>query len=375
MALRCVRDTRRQLCYQAADMTGKHDRPAEGERIAKAIARAGLASRREAEAWIAAGRVAVNGAVIASPALNITASDHVTIDGQPLPGRERTRLFLFHKPRGFVTTHSDPQGRPTVFSSLPKHLPRFISIGRLDANTEGLLLLTNDGGLARLLELPATGWTRRYRVRANGKIAQERLDRLRHGIEIDGVRYGAIEARLDREQGANVWLSFAMREGKNREIKNVLGHFGLAVNRLIRVSFGPFQLGDLSPGAVEEVRTRHLREQLGEKLVAAAGLDFAGPLLVPAPQGRGGEDRRSELGGVGLARTMRSPPDRSHALAASFPVRGKDKKPGRKQDASNPGRGSRHKKQRRPPPEHVGEPERARRERKRARRPFRGKPG
>ncbi len=227
---------------------GNGDHHHEGERIAKAIARAGLASRREAEAWIAAGRVAVNGEKIASPALNVTPADRVIVDGKPLPVRERTRLFLFHKPRGLVTTHADPQGRPTVFDALPKHLPRLISVGRLDANTEGLLLLTNDGGLARTLELPATGWTRRYRVRANGKITQLRLDRLRHGIEIDGVTYGPIEARLDREQGANVWLTFAMREGKNREVKNVLGHLGLAVNRLIRVSFGPFQLGDLPGG-------------------------------------------------------------------------------------------------------------------------------
>ena len=259
-------------------MSGDNDHSGEGERIAKVIARAGLASRREAEAWIAAGRVVVNGEKITSPARNVTAADRVIVDGQPLPVRERTRLFLFHMTRGLVTTHADPQGRPTVFSVLPKHLPRLISIGRLDANTEGLLLLTNDGGLARTLELPATGWTRRYRVRANGKITQLRLDRLRHGIEIDGVRYGPIEARLDREQGANVWLTFAMREGKNREVKNVLGHLGLAVNRLIRVSFGPFQLGDLPEGAVEEVRTRHLREQLGERVATAAGLDFAGPV-------------------------------------------------------------------------------------------------
>ncbi len=264
----------------------------EGERIAKAIARAGLASRREAEAWIAAGRVVVNGEKITSPARNVTPDDRVVVDGKPLPVRERTRLFLFHKTRGLVTTHADPQGRPTVFDALPKHLPRLISIGRLDANTEGLLLLTNDGGLARTLELPATGWSRRYRVRANGTITQLRLDRLRHGIEIDGVTYGPIEARLDREQGANVWLTFSMREGKNREVKNVLGHLGLAVNRLIRVSFGPFQLGDLPEGAVDEVRTRHLREQLGEKVATAAGLDFGGPV---ADQERAASARRPEL--------------------------------------------------------------------------------
>jgi 23S rRNA pseudouridine2605 synthase len=250
-----------------------------GERIAKAIARAGLASRREAEAWIAAGRIAVNGVTIASPALDVTPDDRVTVDGNPLPQRERTRLFLYHKPRGLVTTHADPQGRPTVFASLPKNLPRLISVGRLDANTEGLLLLTNDGGLARALELPATGWLRRYRVRAHGRVRPDALDRLRSGITIDGVRYGAIEATLDREQGANAWLTFAMREGKNREVKNVLGHLGLRVNRLIRVSFGPFQLGELPEGGLEEVHTRHLREQLGERIAALADADFASPIM------------------------------------------------------------------------------------------------
>src|SRR5215207_1897533 len=247
---------------------------APGERIAKAMARAGLCSRREAEAWIAAGHVAVNGTVIASPALNVTPQDQITVDEKPLPQRERTRLFLYHKPRGLVTTHADPQGRPTVFAALPKHLPRLLSVGRLDANTEGLLLLTNDGGLARVLELPATGWLRRYRVRAHGRVQPDQLAALRNGIVIDGVRYGSIEAKLDREQGANIWLTFAMREGKN-----VLGHLGLAVNRLIRVSFGPFHLGDLPEGEVEEVKTRILREQLGDKIVAAAGADFSAPLV------------------------------------------------------------------------------------------------
>src|SRR3954466_1901557 len=190
----------------------------EGERIAKVIARAGLASRREAEAWIAAGRVSVNGEKISSPALNVTRADRIVVDGRPLPGAERTRLFLYHKPRGLVTTSSDPQGRPTIFGALPKHLPRLISVGRLDLSTEGLLLLTNDGGLARVLELTATGWLRRYRVRAHGRVQQARLDELRRGITIDGVRYGPIEAELERQQGANLWLVFAMREGKNREV-------------------------------------------------------------------------------------------------------------------------------------------------------------
>lgn len=286
----------------------------QGERIAKAIARAGLCSRREAEAWIAAGRVAVNGQVIASPARNVTAQDRITVDGKPLPVRERTRLFLFHKPRGLVTTRSDPEGRPTVFDVLPKDLPRLISVGRLDINTEGLLLLTNDGGLARVLELPSTGWLRRYRVRAHGRITQAELDRLRGGITVDGVRYGLIEASLDPTQshGTNLWLTFAMREGKNREIKNVLGALGLKVNRLIRISYGPFQLGELPPGAVEEVRTRTLREQLGERLVALSGADFSGPLL-----------EHGELpvrGHAGRTPAQRPPPMPPHQRARSSPA-------------------------------------------------------
>ena len=255
------------------------DAPKSGERIAKVIARAGLASRREAEQWITEGRVAVNGAVIASPALNVSASDRINVDGKALPTRERTRLFLYNKPRGLLTTRNDPQGRPTIFDALPKDLPRLISVGRLDLNTEGLLLLTNDGGLARVLELPETGWLRRYRVRAHGRVTQQQLDSLRNGVEVEGVRYGAIEATLDREQGANVWLTFAMREGKNREVKNVLGHLGLHVNRLIRVSFGPFQLGELKDGEIEEVKARVLRDQIGERIAAISGADFSTPQM------------------------------------------------------------------------------------------------
>ena len=248
------------------------------ERVAKVIARAGLCSRREAEQWITQGRVSVNGAVITSPALNVRDTDKIVVDGAPLPQRERTRLFLYYKPRGLVTTNSDPEGRPTIFGALPKNLPRLISVGRLDLNTEGLLLLTNDGGLARVLELPETGWLRRYRVRAHGRVTQPELDALRAGVEIAGVRYGAIEAALDREQGANIWLTFAIREGKNREVRNVLEHLGLQVNRLIRVSYGPFQLGEMREGAVEEMRTRMLRDQLGERIAALAGADFTGPI-------------------------------------------------------------------------------------------------
>jgi 23S rRNA pseudouridine2605 synthase len=249
-----------------------------GERIAKVVSRAGLASRRDAEEWIVQGRVTVNGRVINSPALDVTENDVITVDGKPLPARERTRLFMFHKPRGLMTTHADPEGRPTVFDNLPEGLPRLISIGRLDFNTEGLLLLTNDGGLARALELPETGWLRRYRVRAHGEVTQAQLDELKAGIEVDGVKYGPIDATLERDQGANVWLVFAIREGKNREVRNVMAHLGLEVNRLIRVSYGPFQLGEIAEGEVEEVKTRVLREQLGEKLATLAGADFNRPM-------------------------------------------------------------------------------------------------
>lgn len=254
-----------------------------GERIAKVMARAGLCSRREAEAWIAAGRVTVNGSKISSPALNVSAGDRIVVDGKPLPQAERTRLFLYHKPRGLVTTNADEKGRATIYDALPKGLPRLVSVGRLDLNTEGLLLLTNDGGLARVLEHPDTGWLRRYRVRAHGKVTQPQLDALRKGVTVDGIRYGPIEATMDREQGANTWITFAIREGKNREVRNVLEHLGLAVNRLIRVSFGPFQLGDLEENKVEEIRTRHLKEQLGETITAKAGSDFEGPMIPVHP--------------------------------------------------------------------------------------------
>jgi 23S rRNA pseudouridine2605 synthase len=262
-----------------------------GERIAKIVARAGLCSRREAEDWITQGRVAVNGRVITSPALDVTARDVVTIDGKPLPERERTRLFLYHKPRGLMTTHDDPEGRPTVFDNLPEGLPRLISIGRLDFNTEGLLLLTNDGGVARALELPDTGWLRRYRVRAHGEVTQAQLDALKQGVEVDGVKYGPIDATLEREQGANVWITFAIREGKNREVRNVMAHLGLEVNRLIRISYGPFQLGEIPEGQVEEIKFRVLREQLGEKIAAMSGAVFDKPAKTAdddqAPRGKG----------------------------------------------------------------------------------------
>ena len=251
--------------------------PAGPVRIAKALARAGLCSRRDAERWIAQGRVSVNGQVLTSPARDVSAKDRIVVDGKPLPTPEPPRLWRYHKPKGLVTTHADPQGRPTVFEKLPEHLPRVISIGRLDFNTEGLLLLTNDGALARHLELPATGWMRRYRVRAHGSITQAQLDKLKDGIEIEGVRYGPIEATLDKPQGANVWLMLGLREGKNREVRKILETLHLEVNRLIRISFGPFQLLDLKPGEVEAVKRRVLIEQLGARVAKSLGLDEPAP--------------------------------------------------------------------------------------------------
>ena len=237
-----------------------------GERIAKRIARAGVCSRRDAERMIAEGRVKLNGKVLESPAVTVGDDDEIHVDGTLLPKAESARLWRYHKPAGLVTSHRDTKGRRTVFEALPDTLPRVISIGRLDINTEGLLLLTNDGGLARTLELPSTGWVRRYRVRAFGNVSQEMLDKLSEGIEVDGINYGSIDAKLDKVQGKNAWMTLALREGKNREIKRVLEHLGLQVNRLIRLSFGPFQLGDLKSGDVEEIPQKVIREQMGRHM-------------------------------------------------------------------------------------------------------------
>ncbi|PSJ58496.1 pseudouridine synthase [Pseudaminobacter soli (ex Li et al. 2025)] len=254
---------------------------APGERIAKRLARVGIASRRDAEELIAAGRVRVNGQVLTSPAFNVMPQDHIELDGEVIPPVERTRLFLFHKPGGLVTTNRDPEGRKTIFDVLPTDLPRLVTIGRLDINTEGLLLLTNDGGLARVLELPATGWLRRYRVRVHGKVDEKQLAGLKDGIAVDGVFYGAVEASLDREQGANAWLTIGLREGKNREVKNILGALGLDVTRLIRISYGPFQLGELPEGHVQELSGRMLRDQLGERLIEESGANFDADIIKP----------------------------------------------------------------------------------------------
>lgn len=238
----------------------------EGERIAKALARAGIASRRDVERLIAEGRVTLNGQKLTTPACKVTQSDVVLVDGRLVPPPEPARMWRYHKPPGLLTTNRDPAGRPTIFERLPETLPRVVTIGRLDFNSEGLLLLTNDGAIARRLELPAFAWVRRYRARAFGDTDQSLLDQLAAGVSIDGVHYGPIEARLDRIQGANAWLTVSIKEGKNREVRRVLEHVGLKVNRLIRTAFGPFQLGDLAAGAVEEVPPRVLRDFVGEKL-------------------------------------------------------------------------------------------------------------
>ncbi len=236
---------------------------ARGERIAKWLARAGVASRRDAEKLIAEGRVKLDNRKVETPATFIRPGDLVTVDGRLVADAERTRLFRYHKPDGLVTTHRDPEGRPTVFEKLPPGLPRLISVGRLDLTSEGLLLLTNDGALARRLELPSNGWIRRYRVRVHGMVEEAALVALGRGVTVEGVRHAPIEAGLDSRRGVNAWLTVALQEGKNREIRKVMAHLGLGVTRLIRLAYGPFQLGSLPRGAVEEVNPKVLREQLG----------------------------------------------------------------------------------------------------------------
>ena len=239
--------------------------PPEPERLAKKIAAAGLCSRRDAEKWIADGRVAVNGAVHVSPAFNAGPGDEITVDGKPLAAAEAPRLWRYYKPRGLVVSHRDEKGRKTMFESLPGDMPRVVSVGRLDMDSEGLILLTNSGELARHLELPSTGWSRKYRVRVRGRVEADKLSALEGGITIDGVSYRGIKAAIDRQANSNAWLTLALREGKNREIRRVMEHLGYPVSRLIRTSFGPFTLKGLEEGDVEEVRRAVLRDQLGLK--------------------------------------------------------------------------------------------------------------
>ena len=244
----------------------------EGERIAKYLARAGVASRREAEKLIEQGIVTVDGQTLTTPAFKVTADMDIRVDGTRIRKPDAPRLWRYHKPDGLVTTHKDPQGRPTVFDAIEGRLPRVISVGRLDLTTEGLLLLTNSGDLSRRLELPSTGWTRRYRVRAYGKVSQKDLDRLKDGVEIDGVAYGPVRASLDQYQGGNVWITLSINEGKNREVRNLMRYLDLHVNRLIRTAYGPFQLGKLRKGEIEEIPGKQMKEQLGKKICEEIGL-------------------------------------------------------------------------------------------------------
>ncbi|WDZ77351.1 pseudouridine synthase [Ensifer adhaerens] len=316
----------------------------EPQRISKILARAGVASRRDIERMIMEGRVKLNGVILDTPVVNATLADAIEVDGQPIRGIERTRLWLYHKPAGLVTTNADPEGRPTVFENLPDELPRVLSIGRLDINTEGLLLLTNDGGLARVLELPSTGWLRRYRVRAHGEIDQEALDRLKDGIAVDGVLYGAIEATLDRVQGSNVWITMGLREGKNREIKNVLGALGLDVNRLIRISYGPFQLGELPEGHVQEIRGRTLRDQLGPRLIEDAKANFDAPLYndqAATVAGDAADDDAGDTRRPERANRWEKPEDKRERALSRLDTRRDDRRDGGRKDGPRGKGGSR----------------------------------
>jgi 23S rRNA pseudouridine2605 synthase len=279
------------------------------------LARAGVASRREVERLIEEGRVALNGQVLTTPAVKVDPGDILTVDGKVVEAAEPTRLFRYHKPTGLLTSHTDPKGRPTVFQNLPEGLPRLISVGRLDINSEGLLLLTNDGALSRALELPTTGVVRRYRARAFGDTTQEKLDRLKNGITVEGVKYGSIDAKLDKASGRNVWITLTLAEGKNREVRRVLEHLGLQVSRLIRTAYGPFLLADLPAGAVDEVRRQDVaafRKMLGSK---------------PPRDGEG--DRRAQPGGgggFGVRRPARNPLHRPPRGRSPSPSRGGSRK-------------------------------------------------
>jgi len=255
----------------ATDLAPLFEESRGAERISKRLARAGLCSRRDAERWIADGRVSVDGVVLASPAVNVDDASVILVDDKPLPAIEPPRLWRFHKPEGLVTSNRDPEGRPTVFDKLPKDLPRVVTVGRLDIDSEGLLLLTNDGALARHLELPATGWVRRYRVRVFGPLDEAKLGGLKKGVRIGDVEYGPIEVTIDKATRTNSWLTVGLREGKNREIRRVMEHLGLTVSRLIRITYGPFQLGDIPPGGIEEVKRRVLKDQLGVAIADDSG--------------------------------------------------------------------------------------------------------
>jgi 23S rRNA pseudouridine2605 synthase len=268
----------------------------EGERIAKYLARAGIASRREAEAMIERGEVRINGRKLTTPAFKVTGNEDIRVNDKPVKAHEPVRVWRYHKPSGLITTTADPEGRRTIFEELPKSLPRTITIGRLDLTTEGILLLTNDGGLARAMELPKTGFVRHYRARAHGTITQDALDTLKGGVTLDdGTRYTSIEAALERETGTNNWINVRLTEGKNREVRKAMEHLGLQVNRLIRTQYGPFELDDLRPGAVEEIPAETLRETLKDAIPEN--------LLPAAPRPK--RERRKPPAGARLHRRKR----------------------------------------------------------------------
>ena len=358
-----------------------------GERIAKRLARAGLCSRRDAERWIADGRVAVDGVTLTSPAVVVTEASRIVVDGKPLPEPERTRLWRYHKPAGLVTSHKDPEGRVTVFERMPEGMPRVISIGRLDLNSEGLLLLTNDGELARRLELPSTGWVRRYRVRIHGVPKPEQLADLEKGITIDGVVYGSIKAILDRQQGSNAWLTVSLKEGKNREVRRVMEHLGWTVSRLIRIAYGPFQLGLLGECEADEVPARVLKEQLGG---AGGGEDAPNTGTAKAAPVRSGSgkfsakslarsasrpatDERADKPAAARPKTARSGPARS-APTRSEPTQSRSERPA----ANRPSEGKPSDgKPRETPRSTTGRPttDRSRPEKPRTDKPRTDKPG
>lgn len=332
-----ARASAKSAAKPAPDAPSKGDSAPAGDRIAKVLSRAGVASRREAERMIAEGRVKVNGSKIDSPALNVTERDRIIVDGKPLPQAEAPRLWLYNKPTGLVTSNSDEKGRRTIFDELPEDLPRVMTVGRLDLNSEGLLLLTNDGGIKRRLELPSTGWLRRYRVRINGRPKDEDFEPLRKGMMIEGERFQPMTVALDRQQGANAWLTIGLREGKNREIRRALEDIGYNVNRLLRLSYGPFQLGSLKLGEVEELRPRVVRDQLGleaedmeETPAARPTRGRPGPKPGQKPSGKPGSKTAPKSGGMTFGKPKGKPTGRPADGSTGRPTGKSSGKPGGK---------------------------------------------